>query len=99
MTEQMQSGVSQRIHRIESKIRPTIQLLLHAPRPELLHSRGREAFRDFVPQPKMQLDRHRNIGVEEIALPLPAGLADQRREVIGGKFLGALDRLISELPY
>ena len=37
------------------------------------------------PTTKMQLDGNRNFRIEEIAAPLPAGLEDQRGQVIGGK--------------
>ena len=46
----------------------------------------------------MQLHRDRNLGIEEVALPLPASLADQRRQMIGRKFLPALDGLESQPP-
>src|SRR5438132_7758611 len=55
------------------------------PLPELLDARSREPLDTVIPKLKMQFHRERDLRIEEIATPLPAGTANQRGQVIRRK--------------
>jgi len=68
------------------------------PAPELFQPFDRDAFRASVPKPVVQLDDGRHGRVEVISPPAPAGLADERRQVVGQLLSPAAGLLEAEPP-
>ena len=56
----------------------------------------REGVQSGIPELKVDLDRRRNFGIEEITAPLPAGLANHRGKVVHRQRFRAFDGLIAE---
>src|SRR6266704_3291732 len=96
MTEQMERRVAESIGRMEGLIRPPVEILLYPARPELFDTGRGKSLGGFIPQAKVQVHQERNLRIEEIAPPLPACLADQRRQVVDGKFLSTLNGFVTE---
>ena len=65
--------------------------------PELFGSGRRQPLHGFIPEPEVQFHGQRDFNIEKIAAPFPAGLADQRGQMIGGKVLHPRDPLISQV--
>ena len=63
------------------------------------HIGNRQAFQAVVPELEMQLDPHGDFGIEDVAAPLPPGLANQRREVIGREVFDGIERFVPECEY
>src|SRR5215469_17659048 len=88
MAHEMQRGVSQSVGRVER--------LARAPRPERTQSGYTQALGLFVPKAIMHLDRQRNFRIEMApAVPLPAGLQDQRRQMVGRMNTRFFDRFVA----
>src|ERR1017187_9030136 len=63
--------------------------------PEIFDARRGKAFPYAVPEPKMDLDGQGRFGIEEIAAKFPAGLADQRGEMVGREVFDAFERVVT----
>src|SRR6202011_1736503 len=96
MTKQVQAGVRQRIRAMESPKSVAIQFPLHAPIPEGIQPAGSEPLDPGIPQAEVQFQGHWKVRIKIIAAPLPAGLADQRRQMIEWKLLESANGFITQ---
>src|SRR4029078_7586883 len=94
--QQRQRGVAECVGRMQRQRGPSVKALLRTPRPELIEARNGKFLGGLIPQAEMQLPRDGNLGIVDIADTPPAGLADERWQMIGGKLLSAPDGFVTK---
>src|SRR5688572_13714787 len=99
MTKQVQAVIAEQVSVAERGEAQTSPRPFNPPWPELLPSVSVETLGVLIPKAKMKVDRERNIRVEKVTAPLPAGLADHHRQVIRRELLQAIQRLIAEIQH
>src|SRR5690349_19859411 len=92
MPQQVECGVAQAVGAGEH----WQAILPDAAGPEVLGAGRGEAFGSGVPEAEVEIHTGRDGGIEVIAMPLPAGFADHRRNVVNREAFGAFDGLIAE---
>ena len=95
--QEVQRGIRQRVGEaqdVEIHIRHAQPA---AAPPELFGSRRRQPLHGIVPKPEVQFDGQRDIDIEKVAAPFPAGPADQRGQMIGGEVLHPRDPLVAQV--
>ena len=92
VTQQVKGGIAEAVGAAED--RHSVQL--NAARPEVLDAGRGEAFGIGVPESEVEIDTGRDAGIEVVAMPLPAGFADHRRNVVDREAFGAFDGLIAK---
>src|SRR5271166_6160947 len=81
VSQGMQRRVPNGIGRMQRAETQAFQFPDHAALPELMESLWLQAFRYRIPELVMQLKSCRDLRIEEVALPFPTVLTDQRRQV------------------
>src|SRR6266404_5489086 len=72
------------------------QMMALAPRPEIVQPFDAKSLRRRVPELEMHLNRCRQLRIEVIPAPLPAGFPDHRGQVIHGQAVESADRLVAQ---